>query len=125
MSDFTPEELAGLGEQLEQMRSDLRSEIRDELLRVDAERYSELADKVHEPGEESVVESLAEINVSVVRTHILELREVEAALGRLAEGHYGYCCDCDEPIPFARLQAYPQATRCITHQAAWEAQHKE
>lgn len=32
----------------------------------------------------------------------------------------GICCDCDEPIPIARLQAEPDAPRCIECQTLFE-----
>ncbi|MEM6296620.1 MAG: TraR/DksA family transcriptional regulator [Myxococcota bacterium] len=35
------------------------------------------------------------------------LAEVEAALGRVADGTYGECEETGEPIPFARLRAEP------------------
>jgi DnaK suppressor protein len=35
------------------------------------------------------------------------LTEVEAALGRVANGSYGICEETGEPIPFGRLQAEP------------------
>src|SRR5690606_37656947 len=35
------------------------------------------------------------------------LREVEAALARMAQRTYGWCEETGEPIPFARLQAEP------------------
>jgi DnaK suppressor protein len=35
------------------------------------------------------------------------LVDVEAALGRVAQGTYGFCEETGEPIPFARLQAEP------------------
>lgn len=35
------------------------------------------------------------------------LREIEAALVRMANGGYGWCEETGEPIPFARLQAEP------------------
>lgn len=35
----------------------------------------------------------------------------------------GICCDCDEPIPTARLNAEPDAPRCIECQTLFE--HKE
>jgi DnaK suppressor protein len=40
--------------------------------------------------------------------------QVERALERLAQGGYGWCEGCAEPIPAARLAAYPSATLCIT-----------
>jgi DnaK suppressor protein len=41
------------------------------------------------------------------------LAEVEAAIQRLAEGTYGTCERCHEPIGVARLEAKPAARRCI------------
>lgn len=49
-----------------------------------------------------------------------ELAEVQAALRRLADGSYGRCADCDEPIGAPRLQAQPAALRCLACQAAAE-----
>jgi len=41
------------------------------------------------------------------------LVDVEAALARLADGTYGICDRCHEPIGAARLEAKPAARRCI------------
>lgn len=49
-----------------------------------------------------------------------ELLRVEEALGRLAEGSYGCCFYCGEPIPFARLETVPAARFCAEHQAQVE-----
>ena len=39
--------------------------------------------------------------------------EVDAALRRLESGTYGACRSCRRPIPTARLEAVPEATRCV------------
>ena len=41
------------------------------------------------------------------------LAEVEAALGRIADGSYGKCVACGRPIDAERLQAVPYATLCL------------
>jgi RNA polymerase-binding protein DksA len=41
------------------------------------------------------------------------LAEVEAAIVRLADGSYGRCAICGEPIGAARLSARPTASTCI------------
>ena len=41
------------------------------------------------------------------------LQEVEAAIARLADGSYGLCQGCGQPIPAARLEAMPAAQFCI------------
>ncbi|MQA96165.1 MAG: conjugal transfer protein TraR [Streptosporangiales bacterium] len=42
---------------------------------------------------------------------------IRAALGRLDEGVYGICVDCDKPVPEGRLEARPEAARCVKCQA--------
>ena len=41
------------------------------------------------------------------------LRDVHAALQRIAEGTYGICAECEEEISQKRLLAVPWATHCI------------
>jgi len=41
-------------------------------------------------------------------------------LQRIADGTYGRCEECDEPIPPARLKAIPTATLCVPCQSAAE-----
>lgn len=41
-----------------------------------------------------------------------ELRRIEAALERLAEGEYGWCVECGEAIEEKRLEVDPAAPRC-------------
>jgi RNA polymerase-binding transcription factor DksA len=52
-----------------------------------------------------------------------ELQAVKAALERIAEGRYGECVDCGEPIAAARLLALPEAARCAACQQAREHGH--
>jgi DnaK suppressor protein len=44
------------------------------------------------------------------------LRNVRAALDRVADGSYGTCLECDEEISQKRLEAMPWATLCISCQ---------
>ena len=46
------------------------------------------------------------------------LRELEAALRRLAGGEYGICQGCREPISAKRLEALPWARFCVGCQEA-------
>src|SRR5215469_4636557 len=39
------------------------------------------------------------------------------ALRRLDDGSYGLCVDCGSPVPEGRLEAKPEAARCVTCQA--------
>jgi DnaK suppressor protein len=42
-----------------------------------------------------------------------ELAEVDAALGRIAEGSYGRCSSCGGPLGLQRLRAIPEARFCL------------
>lgn len=41
------------------------------------------------------------------------LSKVVAALEKIEDGSYGTCTECGKPIPVARLDALPSATRCV------------
>lgn len=41
------------------------------------------------------------------------LEQVEHALARIADGSYGTCERCNQPIGLLRLEAYPRATYCM------------
>ena len=48
------------------------------------------------------------------------LSKIDAALGRIAHGTYGYCEETDEPIGLRRLEARPIATLSIEAQERHE-----
>jgi RNA polymerase-binding protein DksA len=48
------------------------------------------------------------------------LAEIEAAETRLAEGTFGTCEACGEPIPLPRLRALPTARLCVPCEAMAE-----
>ena len=41
------------------------------------------------------------------------MREIIDALKRIADGTYGVCVTCGKPIPRARLEIVPHASRCM------------
>ncbi|WP_214323571.1 TraR/DksA family transcriptional regulator [Nonomuraea sediminis] len=47
-------------------------------------------------------------------------RAVLDALKRLDEGTYGQCVDCGKPVPEGRLEARPEAARCVQCQSKLE-----
>ncbi|HEY0721025.1 MAG TPA: TraR/DksA C4-type zinc finger protein [Gammaproteobacteria bacterium] len=120
MNHLSTEQLNTMKSRLGEERSRLRALIREELLRNDAEQYGDLAGQVHDTGDESVADLLADVNISMVGRLIQELREVESALERINMGSYGICEDCATTIPFSRLEAYPTARRCLADQERHE-----
>jgi len=47
-------------------------------------------------------------------------RAVIEAIKRLEEGVYGRCVDCAKPVPEGRLEARPEAARCVQCQGKRE-----
>jgi DnaK suppressor protein len=54
------------------------------------------------------------------RAAVTERHEVVTALGRIGEGSYGKCVVCGATIPDERLEARPEAIRCLEHQREYE-----
>jgi DnaK suppressor protein len=46
------------------------------------------------------------------------LTVIAAALRAMAEGRYGTCATCGQPIPMERLEARPEARHCLRCQAS-------
>jgi len=100
--------------------AELRSEIRDTLLRTDAEQYGRLAGEVHDVADQAVADLLVDVNLAEITRDVEELRDVEAALDRIHAGAFGNCLRCNEPIDLERLEAYPTAKRCLACQLEHE-----
>jgi DnaK suppressor protein len=46
---------------------------------------------------------------------------VIAAVARTEAGTYGQCADCGDPVPEGRLEARPEAARCVSCQSRAES----
>lgn len=54
-----------------------------------------------------------------------EERRIDEARRALADGSYGTCRDCGRPIQPDRLEAVPEAVRCIDCQRHFEGAHRQ
>lgn len=120
MASLTQGELAELRQLLLQRHTALRGEIRNELLAADDTGYADLAGRVHDSGEESVADLLADLDIARIDRQVTEIRGIEAALRRIDMGVYGMCRDCDSNIGFERLESQPIAERCVECQEHYE-----
>jgi DnaK suppressor protein len=50
--------------------------------------------------------------------------EVLDALDRLEHGSYGMCVGCGRPVPEGRLEARPEAARCVSCQSKLDRQRR-
>ncbi len=91
---------------------EVREEVRLELLKTDEQTYIDLAGLVHDTAEASVADLLVDLQLADIDRHINEIRDIDAALLRIAAGNYGVCIDCERSVAIERLQAYPTAKRC-------------
>jgi DnaK suppressor protein len=82
---------------------------------------SELADYDQHPADEGTETHEQQLDETTDFILAAEADNVETALERLAKGDYGKCVDCGKEIPRARLEAMPEAVRCIEDQARHEA----
>jgi RNA polymerase-binding transcription factor DksA len=115
-TDFTTRASA----RLERRRTELEQEIRAKLAAARELTGSESIDQLIEGGDYASADLIAALDIAEVQRDIAELREVNAARKRIAEGEYGLCIECGADIPVARLEAYPTAVRCTACQEAAE-----
>jgi RNA polymerase-binding transcription factor DksA len=88
-------------------------------------RDSEFAHVDNHPGDlaadlyDEELDATTDIFMDEERTRIEEARRA------LANGSYGICRDCHQPIPVERLMAVPEAVRCIEDQRRFEGAHRQ
>ncbi len=99
----------------------LRRAIHEALLRSDTETYGELAGRVHDAEEEALADLLTDVNLAEISRDVQEIRDIDAALRRIASRTYGACLDCGEPIDPHRLGIHPTAKRCLDCQRTYES----
>ena len=71
--------------------------------------------------DQAQIRSEREIEFALNEHELAELQAIEDALKRIHEGVYGLCLTCGAPIPHERLNAAPQALRCVGCQTTFEA----
>jgi len=108
---------------LRERADQLRAEIRDTLDRSSIETHVAISEPVRDPEDDSFSNLIVDVNLSEVDRDSDELRRIDSALGRLNDGSYGLCADCDRAIPVARLEAEPTALRCVQCQELFEKTH--
>ena len=120
---LTPQQTQALHSTIEQRRAALLTELREDVERVRRDRPDVLVGSVPDAGDEAMVTLMAELDRAEANRDVTELRALEAARQRLADGSYGTCADCAGEIGFERLQVNPAAVRCIRCQTAYEKTH--
>ncbi len=109
--------------QLQQMRSDLLAQIRAQ--RGGRVGRAETAEDLHalQSGDLNQAYSERDLEQALGERETAELRAIDDALTRIANGTFGVCVDCGAEIPSARLHAAPTTLRCIACQTRYEREH--
>jgi DnaK suppressor protein len=100
------------------------------LLRWRVELLAESGETQRHLKEESLLKPDLTDRASLETERAIELRtrdrerklisKIDAALGRIEDGSYGFCEESDEPIGFRRLEARPTATLSLEAQERHE-----
>jgi RNA polymerase-binding transcription factor DksA len=92
---LTSQALAQLRAKLEARRPQLLTETDEGLEESQTRAFDAAPDRpIGESGEESVADEQESLNLSMIGRDVEELREIDAALARMADGSYGICVDC-------------------------------
>jgi RNA polymerase-binding transcription factor DksA len=121
---LTSKQLAELSAMIEARHRALREELIKEVARARDEQFGELAGATHDSGEESLAHLVADLDQAEISRDVGEMRSLEAARRRIAEGAYGRCVDCGADIPLERLRAQPGAARCLDCQSRHEKTYR-
>ena len=119
-TSLSPSELKHYAELLQARETPLRRTRKTGLPKSGDESQNPLTGRVHDRGEEAVADVQTDLAIAQLNNAVRELSDVEAAKGRIADGTYGLCIDCDAPVSSARLAVYPTAKRCIACQTRRE-----
>lgn len=117
---LSQEQYSHIKQRLLARSEELRADIQRELHKHDNEEYIALAHRVSDPAEQSVADLLVDVTLAEISRDVAEFRDIEAALLRLAQGTYGICLDCEDPVSPERLDRNPAASRCLNCQQAFE-----
>lgn len=113
---LTPEQIEELKAALHARRAALTAEAHAEADRAREQSHRDLAGPVSDTGDDAVADLLSDLEHAQIGRDVAELREIDAALARIADSKYGRCEDCGGEIEFDRLRVNPVAGRCFACQ---------
>lgn len=103
-------------EQRELLRKQILKKIK--MVKSDIQSYKQMTKPVSPDnaiGRLTRMEAMNSKSISAAALHTSkqQLIELETALTMLYEADFGYCKNCEEPIPLARLMIMPEAQFCV------------
>lgn len=114
MTEYSPAELQQFKQQLETLKATFQQEL-------SALQETSQVVELDQPtqGRLTRMNALQDQEMAKANKQHVEqrLRLINAALGRISQGEYGYCLHCEEPISAQRLHAAPESAYCLNCQA--------
>lgn len=79
-----------------------------------------------EPEDEAQEETATQLLARLDERDQASVAAIDRALSRMASGNYGRCDVCGRPLTVGRLEALPEAVRCVScngHESSEAARH--
>jgi DnaK suppressor protein len=104
--------LAVLVAELQRERERVRARLAQ---RIEAEHSIEavMREEPLDEAERGADVTLLRESLALDELAVRRVAAIDAALDRVAQGHFGTCAKCGDPIPVPRLRALPSTTCCI------------
>jgi DnaK suppressor protein len=116
MSEITEENRDRLKDRLIETRKDLL----DGVEIVSKRSNEEFETEVPDVNDEASRTYSRQVLLSLGEAERKQLQLVDEALVAMDSGNYGTCIDCEEGIPFKRLEAVPYVKRCVDCKTKYE-----
>jgi len=123
MTKLSSHQTESLRRALERRKAELLEAAHAELAYGENAPYAAVLDEVSDEVDRATAATTADLDNEIARRHGAALREIDDALARMAGHRYGKCGDCGTDIDYARLAAFPTATRCVNCQRLRERIH--
>jgi len=95
-----------------------KNELEEQLAQMHEDQHPEPGG--HDVGDQAISSIMENLRNSLQNTELSEYNRIVNALRMIEEGTYGICIDCGKNISVKRLESYPNATRCVVCQEAFE-----
>jgi len=116
MSVMSEENLDKLKNRLHETRKDLL----DGVDKVSKRSNEEFETEVPDVNDEASRTYSRQVLLSLGEAERKQLQMVDEALVAMEAGVYGICIDCEDRIPFKRLEAVPYVKRCVACKTKYE-----
>ncbi|MDQ6876006.1 MAG: TraR/DksA C4-type zinc finger protein [Actinomycetota bacterium] len=111
---LSAKEYEGIRASLVERAGELRAEYEQALADINDLQRDRIGDMAGDDQADTGTKTFErEQEISLANGILDRLAQVEHALDRLANGTYGRCERCGNPIPKARLEAFPSVTLCV------------